>query len=113
RCMGSTVLLLTLLGCGAGFSQGPAGDSMSPAAALSLLAQLSDDSLRGRMTTTPGADKAAVMIAREMQRIGLAPAGDSGYFQRVPYTLRVIERAGRPTRMAPRLAASFAALDSV
>jgi len=106
------VLLLTLLGCGAGSSQGPAADSMSPGAALSLLAQLSDDSLRGRMTTTPGADKAAVMIAREMQRIGLTPAGDSGYFQRVPYTLRTIERPARSWTV-PALAPSFAALDSV
>ncbi|HEV8599930.1 MAG TPA: M20/M25/M40 family metallo-hydrolase [Gemmatimonadales bacterium] len=44
---------------------------------------------------------------------GLEPAGDSGYFQRVPYVLRLMERQGRPSRLLPRLASSFAALDSV
>jgi len=103
-----------LLGCGPTVpGAAPASKPITPAAALALLSELSDDSLRGRMTTTPGADRAAVIIAGEMQRIGLAPAGDSGYFQRVPYLLRVIERQGRPPRIAPRLAPSFAALDSV
>ena len=113
RGLGGSALLL-LLGCGPTLPGGaPASEAITPAAALRLLSQLSDDSLRGRMTTTPGAEKAALIIAREMQRVGLAPAGDSGYFQRVPYVLRVIERPGRPARIAPRLAASFAALDSV
>jgi peptidase M28-like protein len=88
-------------------------DAITPAAAMTLLSQLSDDSLRGRMTGGPGADKAAALIAREMERIGLEPAGDSGYFQRVPYVLRLVERQGRPPRLALRLAPSFAALDTV
>src|SRR5689334_19798632 len=53
-----------------------------------LLSALSDDSLEGRMTATRGSARAARIIAAEMQRIGLAPAGDSGYFQRVPIGLR-------------------------
>jgi Zn-dependent M28 family amino/carboxypeptidase len=65
------------------------------------------------MTGTPGADKAAALIAREMERIGLEPAGDSGYFQRVPYVLRWFQRQGRPARLAVSVAPSFAALDTV
>jgi hypothetical protein len=100
------------LGCGPGGGPEPA-QPITPEAALTLLTQLADDSLRGRMTGTPGAEAAAALIAREMQRAGLEPAGDGGYYQRVPYVLRSIERPGRPPRIAPRLAASFAALDTV
>lgn len=42
------------------------------------------DSFRGRETGTPDADRAAAWIARRLQTLGLEPAGDSGYFQRVP-----------------------------
>jgi len=42
------------------------------------------DSFRGRETGTPDADRAAAWIARRLERLGLEPAGDSGYFQRVP-----------------------------
>jgi hypothetical protein len=73
-----------------------------------LLAALSDDSLEGRMTATRGSARAAAIIATEMRRIGLAPAGDSGYFQRVPIGLRVDGR-----RAEPVLFDSFAALDSL
>ena len=73
-----------------------------------LLSALSDDSLEGRMTATRGSARAAAIIAAEMRRIGLAPAGDSGYFQRVPIGLR---SGGR--RAQPVLFDSFAALDSL
>jgi Zn-dependent M28 family amino/carboxypeptidase len=36
------------------------------------------------MTGTPGATKAARIIAADMERAGLTPAGDSGFLQRVP-----------------------------
>ncbi len=49
-----------------------------------LLTALADDSLEGRMTGSRGSAKAAALIANEMRAIGLEPAGDSGYFQRVP-----------------------------
>ena len=42
------------------------------------------DSFRGRETGTPDADRAAAWIARRLERLGLEPAGDSGFFQRVP-----------------------------
>jgi hypothetical protein len=48
------------------------------------LTALADDSMQGRMTASPGGARAARYIARRMQEIGLQPAGDSGFFQRVP-----------------------------
>ncbi len=42
------------------------------------------DSFRGRETGTPDADRAAAWIARRLQALGVEPAGDSGYFHRVP-----------------------------
>ena len=42
------------------------------------------DSFRGRETGTPDADRAAAWIARRLTTLGVEPAGDSGYFQRVP-----------------------------
>ncbi|MBI3568597.1 MAG: M20/M25/M40 family metallo-hydrolase [Gemmatimonadetes bacterium] len=56
----------------------------TPAMTRRLLSALADDSMQGRATGTPGARRAATLIAAEMKRIGLEPAGDSGYFQRVP-----------------------------
>jgi hypothetical protein len=44
--------------------------------------QYADDSLMGRLVGTPSNDKATDMIARELQRLGLEPAGENGtYFQ--------------------------------
>jgi Zn-dependent M28 family amino/carboxypeptidase len=55
---------------------------------------LSDDALEGRATATRGGETAAKYIAAQFERLGLAPAGDSGtYFQRVP----IISLAPHPT----------------
>ena len=82
-----------------------------------LLSALADDSLEGRATGSRGSAKAAAIIAAEMQRIGLTPAGDSGYFQRVPLVLRERTRplpgGGSTTRLLPALAPSLRALDTV
>jgi peptidase M28-like protein len=71
---------------------------------------LADDSMEGRNTGRPGSMKAARYIAAEFQRAGLEPAGDSGYFQRVP-----MKDGGRtPTgRLRAVAAPSFEALDTV
>ena len=83
--------------------------AVTSAEVMLQLGQLSDDSLRGRMTGTPGAFQAAVMIAREMRRLGLEPAGDSGYFQPVAI-YRLTDSTGR---VHLRLASSWAALDTI
>ena len=67
-----------------------------------ILYPLADDSMAGRMTGLPSGMAAARMIAAEMQRIGLKPLGDSGYFQRVPLVavpLTTPSRGGRTERL--------------
>ncbi|MGK2961789.1 MAG: M28 family peptidase [Gemmatimonadaceae bacterium] len=50
-----------------------------------ILTTLAHDSMEGRRTGSPGAERAGRFIAAEMKAIGLEPAGDSAYFQRVPF----------------------------
>jgi hypothetical protein len=57
-----------------------AGDSE----ARPTLEALAADSMQGRGTGTPGSLKAARFIAARMAAYGLTPAGDSGFYQRVP-----------------------------
>jgi hypothetical protein len=78
-----------------------------------ILYPLADDSMAGRLTGSAGEAKAARFIAAEMQRIGLKPLGDSGYFQRVPVAavpLAVPSRSGRTERLM--LVKSFADRDT-
>ena len=74
-------------------------------AALSVLA---DDSLMGRSTGTPGSAAAAAYIASQLESFGVDPAGDSGFFQRVP-----MARVTRRGRSGAVLLPSFADLDTV
>jgi Zn-dependent M28 family amino/carboxypeptidase len=53
-----------------------------------LLGALADDSMEGRGTATRGSARAARFIAAEFARYGVQPAGDSGFFQRVPLELK-------------------------
>jgi len=102
-----------------------------------LLGDLAADSMEGRATGTPGAAKAARMIAETMRRIGLTPAGDSGFIQRAAVTMDSVsgpamrrvqdgtdslgrpryrmERADGPPvwRVSLRVRASLADLDTV
>ncbi|MBI4887391.1 MAG: M20/M25/M40 family metallo-hydrolase [Acidobacteria bacterium] len=77
-----------------------------------ILAPLADDSMAGRMTASPGEAKAARFIAGEMQRFGLRPAGDSGWFQRVPLAAVPLAqpRRGRTERLV--LTKSFVERDT-
>src|SRR5436190_3861844 len=98
-------VLLTAFACSAPMSSASGGDAHSAAGSAGAVAErdvrrlvgaLSDDSLEGRMTASRGSARAAAVIAAEMRRIGLEPAGDSGYFQRVPIALVDAGRASRP-----------------
>ncbi len=101
-----------LTGCAGGGPPVPVGPVTGPEAALALLGALAHDSLEGRRTGQPGATRAAGVIAREMARIGLEPAGDSGYFQRIP--MIVASRVVNNREVAvPGVVASFAARDSL
>ena len=54
------------------------------------LSFIASDLLEGRDTPSPGLDIAALYIAAQFRRAGLAPAGDDGYFQ-TAHMLRVSE----------------------
>ncbi|HVZ76840.1 MAG TPA: M20/M25/M40 family metallo-hydrolase [Gemmatimonadaceae bacterium] len=81
---------------------------VTAASVRSILSALADDSMQGRGTGTVGSERAARFIAGRMQDIGLVPAGDSGYFQRVPMALAQGRRG-----MSPTLLPSFDALDTI
>ncbi len=48
---------------------------------------LAHDSMEGRGLATAGEHRAAVFLAGQMKRIGLAPGGDDGYYQRIPLAM--------------------------
>src|SRR5256885_15854167 len=56
-----------------------------------------DDSFRGRETGTSDARRAAAFLARRAQQLGLEPAGDSLYMQRVPMVRLTLARATQLT----------------
>jgi len=58
-------------------------DAVQAPRVRTLLRILAADSMEGRQAASPGYARAAKFVAEEMQRIGLVPAGDSGYFQRM------------------------------
>lgn len=98
-CVSATILT----GARVSAQAGPA----TPAGVRQILSALADDSMEGRASGTPGAQRAARYIAGEMKKIGLEPLGDSGFFQRVAVT------ADTGVRHRLRLRDSFAALDTV
>ena len=57
------------------------------------VAFLADDMLEGRATATRGYDLAAAYVAARMAALGLEPAGDSAYHQRVPLRRAVLDQA--------------------
>lgn len=55
------------------------------------------DSFRGRETGTPDAQRAAAFLARRAQQLGLEPAGDSLYLQRIPMVRETFARTTQLT----------------
>lgn len=80
---------------------------VTPAEVCRVLSVLAADSLEGRGTGTRGGAKAARFIAEEFKAAGLEPAGDSGYFQRVPIVMM-----NRNGRVSPSAVADFATRDT-
>jgi len=114
--LGGAAMFIAAFACSAQISPSSGGDArragrsgaITESDVRRLLGALSDDSLEGRMTASRGSARAAAVIAAEMRRIGLEPAGDSGYFQRVPIALVDAGRGRRPV-----LLESFAQLDTL
>jgi hypothetical protein len=79
----------------------PATAGPDPAEVRAELGVLAADSLQGRMTGTPGAERAARYIAAQLASFGVAPGypaasgRDSAYFQGVPLR-RAAGRRGEP-----------------
>ncbi len=66
-------------------SPGPAvADAVSGQVLKAHLDFLADDALEGRAPATRGGELAALYIATQFERLGLEPAGDSGYYHIVP-----------------------------
>lgn len=83
---------------------GAVARTVTQASVRTELSVLAADSMEGRFTASPGGARAAKYIAEQFQAAGLRPAGDSGYFQRVPVAL---------TNGMPRSVPSFDALDTL
>jgi hypothetical protein len=117
------VLALTLTTAAAGVAcarqrrpAAPARPAAEPARServAALLTALAHDSMEGRDTGTRGAAAAARLIAAELQRAGVEPAGDSGYFQRVPLSFQTVTLPSGQTRRRMALLPGLADRDSV
>ena len=55
---------------------------------------IADDSMEGRDTGKRGGVRSAQYIAGELKRLGLEPAGDKGYLQRIPWVTRTPDTTG-------------------
>ncbi len=75
-------LLLAALAAGPSALCAQTSDAITAADVRQRVALLAADSLRGRDTPSAGLEQAARYIAKEFGRLGLRPAGDSGYIQR-------------------------------
>ncbi len=68
-----------------------------------------DDSMQGRAAGTPGHERAVAYLVRELTRLGVRPAGESGtYLQRVPVRVR-----GRDTTWSSNVLALVEGRDTV
>ena len=86
--------------------------AVTPADAARLLGLLAADSIEGRDTGSRGGAAAARLIATELRAAGIRPAGDSGYFQRVPLARFTVTIQGQPRRRLTVLS-SLAARDTL
>jgi len=72
---------------------GPAVDEITTASLVSHIQRLSSDEFQGRAPATPGGELATAYLAKELEALGLQPAGDNGsYFQQVPIVEANVER---------------------
>ncbi len=82
------VAALLASGCGGGAPEDDAGIAATevplPERLEDLLGALAHDSMRGRRAGTVDAQRAANLLAEALERAGVQPAGEDGYFQPVP-----------------------------
>jgi hypothetical protein len=74
----------------------PTGAAISATDLMTRLYIFADDSMLGRETGTIGSVRSTDYLARELARLGLVPAGDSGsFFQTLPFKTRAVDPASR------------------
>jgi hypothetical protein len=96
-------LLLAALAAGPSALRAQTSDSITAADVRRRITLLASDSLRGRGTPSTGLEQAARYAAKEFQRLGLRPAGDSGYIQRyVILRTRVVPESSTVSFAGPR-----------
>jgi Zn-dependent M28 family amino/carboxypeptidase len=78
------LILFVLSGC-ASAGLAPMSREQRAAAWWSDVTALSADSMEGRLTGTPGYDRAAAMVVERLRALGLEPAGSDGFYQRVEF----------------------------
>ena len=70
----------------------PTTEAITADDAMTRLYIFADDSMMGRRAGEPGGLKGTAYIEREVRRLGLTPAGDSGtFFQAVPLVTRAVD----------------------
>ena len=76
----------------------PTTGAITAADLMTRLYGFADDSMMGRAAGTVYHDKGTAYIARELARIGLKPAGDSGtFFQQIPLVRRTLAEGTKLT----------------
>lgn len=85
--------LLTLLAPVALIAAAPAPDPTG-ARWWSHVVELADDKYEGRLTGTPGYDRAAAYVAGQFKAAGLQPAGTAGYLQSIAFIEQAVDAAG-------------------
>lgn len=117
-CLPLTLLLAACARAGAPATSASAAPAVATVERTqALLAALAHDSMEGRRVATTGEARAARFIAAQFREAGLEPAGDSGYFQRLPVantTSRTRLANGQErVRTGTTVLPSFADLDTV
>ena len=80
------LLSFALAACAPMAGPEPAPSADRAARWYAQMATLASDAMEGRAAGTPGHERAAAYVSGELQRLGLSPAGTSGFFQPIAFT---------------------------
>ena len=85
--------LLSLLLAGCGSAVGPSSFEQRADRWWGDVSALADDRMEGRLTGTPGYDRAAAYVVDQLEEIGLEPAGTNGFLQPVEFEEQLVDAA--------------------
>ncbi|MBI3791280.1 MAG: M28 family peptidase [Gemmatimonadetes bacterium] len=102
RVVGATGLCV-LAACAARTPSGAPSTAVAPTAEELRrdLYAFADDSMRGRESGTRDAQRAAFFLGERLRTLGFTPAGDSGFYQRVPLTRTTVASQSTATVTTP------------